>query len=136
MIIELTFEELLDTYNSMNDHAKRLYKNNIINEEQYNSYKTINFRWLQNIKLYCLEDLFKVRDPKEDEYERYRINNDDYPLICIIEYRDDTIPVYSDDYGQSMFVRVGDKELSGGTYNDSPWSDFIYFYDEVKMEEF
>ena len=59
------------------------------------------------------------RAPTQEEQEKYQYKNKDYTdnVELIIDYRDDTIPLYVDDYGQCFYTIIGGKEYGLGTYN-------------------
>lgn len=82
------------------------------------------------IKEKCGDFCPTMRKPYEYEIEEY----DDqlgYPLIAMIDYRNDVIPVYDDDSGQQYFCIVERKESHGGAYNTDPTHIFCRFYDQV-----
>lgn len=53
----------------------------------------------------------------------------------MLTYRGHKLPMYSDDYGQCYFTRIGDAVWSGGAYNLMPEYDFCDFADKFIDEE-
>ena len=71
---------------------------------------------------------YNRRKPTEQEIKEFTYkDNIEYEPVAVLEYDDEIIPIYNDDYGQQEFIRYRDKEFSGGAYNMFPEEDFICF---------
>ena len=69
----------------------------------------------------------KLEEGKEYEFK--------FPLVGILSYNGEDIPVYDDDFGQQDFCMYHGKSISGGAYNLFPESEFIAHIESIRMME-
>lgn len=131
----MLFKDLLATYeyllhnNSVIINKYIKYKEND-KVEHYKGAREGIIRMFQELKPFCddYSIVFSLSEPNDEEKKLYD-TMENYPLIGVIRYRKHIIPVYNDDYGQSLFAKIGDNEYSGGTYNIYCICDFCYLFD-------
>ena len=121
----MLFEDLLSAYEISLDMVKRLIRS----DEYCKGYKEGLFRMFQTLKQECedIQEVTSLKDPTEEEMKLYSRENEE--LFKVIRYRGYIIPVYMDDYGQSLYARIREEEFSGGTYNLYCGEDFCYILD-------
>lgn len=121
----MTFRDILFIYNNKIDNARRRLARGLIDEHDYDIMIEDSLYWLAHLKDFMeFEEWCKVRKPTEEEIKKYG-----ELLVEIMEYRDDIIPIYNDDYGQSLHAVICGKDYGGGTYNFFPYVDFAFIYD-------
>ena len=131
----MLFKDLLSTYEYLL-HNNSVFINRCIeynDNDKVEYYKGIRkglMQMFQELKSFCddYNTVFSLSEPNDEEKKLYD-NIENYPLTGVIRYRKHIIPVYNDDYGQSLFAKIGDKEYSGGTYNSYCIYDFCYLFD-------
>ena len=98
--------------------------------------------WFDYCKAYCEDFPPKMREPKASEKKKFKyietLENGEkfeWPLVGIIDYRGDTIPVYDDDAGQCFFCRLPDgTTVGGGGWNPDPEEEFCWAYDDSEIK--
>lgn len=60
----------------------------------------------------------------------------DYPLVGLMFYRDEVIPIYDDDSGQQVFAEWNGESFSGGSYNFEYLAYFAFALDEAFDDQF
>lgn len=135
----MEFQELLEQYENNIQYANRMmtpeslsfFKKTI---DYWNGFKHANFKWFQTMKDYSNFKPF-TREPKKKEKEELRytnMNGDIFEPCAILEYRNEIVPIYNDDYGQQEFILYKDNIISGGTYNLMADYDFCHEIDRIK----
>lgn len=127
------------------DYAKRMQGEDELNfyhktKEFWEGYKTACNAWFEYCKKYCDEYPPKMRSPKASEKKTFKyietLDNGEqfeWPLVGIIDYRNDKIPVYDDDNGQCFFCRLPDgRTVCGGGWNPDPEEEFCFEWDRYK----
>ena len=137
--MKLTFAKLLADYSESCIMIKqKLGKEHLTEADRryLEGQRKQNFSDFQTMKHYIEdEDIFKCRNPTKHEIKKYKIEGN-FPVVGILEYRDELIPVYNDDYGQQEFIIYKNKEISGGSYNYFPEYTWMYEIDSYLEKEF
>lgn len=132
----MEFKDLLDLYLDNLDKIKIYETNNKYSKEYLEGYYSGIKETYKNSKRY-FEDVIVIRRPNEKEEKEYQLKEGDiiYDLFELIEYRDNLIPVYLDDYGQQLFCKIKDIEIPGGSFSTNPEIYFTDCYDEIVDNE-
>lgn len=75
-------------------------------------------------------DIIYLGDMSEEQQKQYA--REDMPLAYLLVYDGETIPVYSDDYGQQDVMVWNGHEVGGGCYNINAATDFCYYIDHSR----
>lgn len=131
---KLTFEELLSIYENKLAYVRRMIDPCALSfshttMEYWEGYNEALIQWFEEMKFWCVDKTYLVRQPTPAEKERHAGSD---PLCQIMEYRGETIPIYDDDSGQQFYAKYGDIELSGGSYNPCPEYDWCCQIDYIK----
>ena len=127
----MSFKDILFIYNMKMNNARIKLDRELITYDEFNLIRDEALYWLTHLKdMMNMDDWCLVRRPTPEEVERYK------DPIEIMEYRDDIIPIYNDDYGQSMYAFIFGKEYGGGTYNFQPYFDFSNIYDSERANNY
>ena len=125
----ITFNDILFTYKMKINNTQMKYERQLITEEVYDSIITEALYWFEQLKDFLpLEQICTIRKPTDKEDEE--LNSP----FEVIEYREDIIPVYQDDYGQQFYAIIFGREYGGGSYNIAPHRDFLFLYDSIKLK--
>lgn len=120
----MTFKDILVIYENKIDNAKARLDRGLIEQEEYDIIIRESLYWLTQLKFFMKdEEWFSIRKPTADDINKWG------DPVEIMEYRNDVIPIFNDDYGQCLYAKICGKEYGGGTYNFFPYIDFANIYD-------
>lgn len=127
-------------YNHNMNYAERLRGNPELDRtvDYWKGYEQACLYWFNWCKDFCKEYPPKMRKPTKKEQKEFKYVEElengekfEWPLVGIIDYRGNKLPVYDDDNGQCYFCKLPDGRcVSGGGWNPDPEDEFCYEYDE------
>ena len=136
----MEFKEILEKYEDDIKHADKMLDPKCLSffkksEDYWQGYKKACYSWFQSMKEYT-DFVPQLREPTEKEKEEfthwwYETNTLQKP-DRILEYRDEIVPIYYDDYGQQEIVIFKGEIISGGAFNTMAEYDFCAFIDRIK----
>jgi hypothetical protein len=135
----MSFEEILERYENDINYANRMLKPESLSffkktVDYWKGYKRASFKWFQDMKLELnfIPETQKLIKEESHEYIYVDEFNNYYFPYKLLLYRQEKIPVYSDDYGQQDFIVYKGKAFYGGPYNFCADNDFCSFVDTIK----
>jgi len=156
---KVNFEEIFNMYQRNIEYANRNIKHSRLDNKRdiswFKGYKDASFRYFQNLRMNFPESYPEIRKVTEKEKEKFTIRNkkvaDDLDVAInkvygntveknkeyeiveapygVLEYRDQIIPVYSDDAGQQDYCIFKNHTIASGAYELFPVSVFVYEID-------
>ena len=88
-----------------------------IDKDAANRERRINASWYHQIYSYLNPWNEVRREALSPQLVAKYDTKPKFPLVSIIFYHNEEIPVYDDDYGQQVFAEWDGEEWSGGSYN-------------------
>lgn len=127
----MTFDELFDEYKHLLDWINRRTAPNALEfygetKEQWSHAKQAIFFMFEHLRGYVENGYPNLENCLSyggiENYPPYKINDDyECPVVALLNYREETFPVYDDDAGQQNFIVVNGSEISvdglGGSYD-------------------
>jgi len=138
----MEFKEILEKYENDIKHVNRMLNPDCLSffkksVEYWKGYKKACYNWFQQMKECCEDFNPKSRKPSKEEKDKFTYISESgckYEVVAILEYRNEIIPIYCDDYGQQNFIVFKGEEYCGGAYNICSERDFCAFVDCIKDE--
>lgn len=90
----------------------------------------------QRVRDYLNDDrVFEHRQATKTEIKKYKIEGD-YPVVGMFKYREISLPIYFDDYGEQEFLIYRNRELCGGGFEYFPEYYWMSQIDEYLEKDF
>lgn len=121
----MLFIDLLQEYEEKINYVNRMLslEQTKHSKDYWLGYKRGVFHFFQQQKDFC-EDFHPCINVK--------VNKTDPDQVGTLSYRDEEVPVFSDDAGQQLYIDYYGIIIEGGNFNPFPEKDFCYMIDKIK----